>query len=185
MIRELIKLSNVRLPYNRQKYIDYLDEDIESISDWNGYSLQIAKPKFSNFESKIDILEAAFKIIISRYDESKIWILTHDDKDMKWFPNKENNLISLRELFKKSNISNSYVGSLICSTNDICTLARDFISYSFVLSYKNLDFSHSKLPFIIKITNHLTIDVLSTDMKLLKDIINDDSFIEFDKVKYR
>jgi len=95
---------------------------------------------------------------------------------MKWFIDDEHTLISLQALFKSNNIDNFYQGSLLCMKEDLFTLSKDLISYPYILSYKNVDISHSTLPFVIKITNHLTVDLLSTTESLLKEVINDKTF---------
>lgn len=51
--------------------------------------------------------------------------------------------------------------------------SKDLISYPYGvfneddLFYTNIDISHSKLPFVVKILDHLNIDLLSTDKELL------------------
>ena len=91
----------------------------------------------------------------------------------------------MRGLFRQSDIPISFIGCLIFSKEDLLDFARDLITYPYVLSYKNLDVSHNKLPFVIKMTGHLTLDLLSTDKALLTEILNDDTFDSFLKITYR
>ena len=47
------------------------------------------------------------------------------------------------------------------------------------LFYMNIDISHVELPFIIKISDHLNIDLLSTDKEFLKGIVNSNASNDF------
>lgn len=189
---EFIKRFKKILPYNRQHYIEYLDGDFDSPLEWNGVSFQL------NRENKeIDLIEfvknyeSLFKKVVSKFDNDSIWIVNHDDKDMKWFPNNDDNLISLRTLFKQRNVPNTYRGSLIFKKDDLLKFSEDLISYPYGLLlkdnllYKNLDISHTELQFIIKISGHLTIDFLSTDKMLLRNIISENGIQPFIIKEYR
>jgi hypothetical protein len=78
-----------------------------------------------------------------------LWIVNHDDKDWKWFPNDEDNTTSLRTLFKCNNIPYSFKGALTFTTDDLLKFSRELISYPYTifnkegLLYSNLDISHS------------------------------------------
>ena len=39
--------------------------------------------------------------------------------------------------------------------------------------YSNIDVSHSKVPFVIKIADHLNVDFLSTDPALVRTVVNE------------
>ncbi|MGJ1226297.1 hypothetical protein [Sphingobacterium siyangense] len=65
-------------------------------------------------------------------------------------------------------------------------LSKDLISYPYgsykeeSLFYSNIDISHRELPFVIKVLDHLNIDLLSTDEKLLRKVVSEnksDSFL--------
>jgi hypothetical protein len=164
------------LPYEREHYIDFLDDDFDSETKWNAISLQMNSENEENNLSKfVDVFELILKNVILKLDSGISWIINHDDKDMKWFLNDKNNLEALRSVFKQNNIQDTYKGSLILDKDDLFELAQDLISYPYVLSYKNLDISHSKLPFILKITSHLTIDLLCMDKELLRKVIDENS----------
>lgn len=191
------KVSNV-LPYDREQYLDFFDEEVNLLNStprWFGVSLQlesIQNQKLSIVKSEIveysiNVLLMALKTIVSKLDKNRFWIVNHDDKDMKWFPMGKNDemLPMLRALFRQNNVPNSYKGSLVLMKDDLLTLAKDLVSYPYRFSYKNLDISHSELQFVVKITGHLTIDLLSTDLKLINQIVNDSSLSTFTKVQYR
>jgi len=159
------------LPYNKEQYFDFLDDDLDIVSDWHGVSIQIADGK-TEIDINIDRYIEIFKTIILKLDKDLPWIINHYYKDMNWFPNDNDNLNSFRTLFKENNIPNTFKGSIIFMKDDLMKFAKDLIMYPYVLSYRDLDISHSVIPFIIKITNHLTIDLISTDKTTLKLIVD-------------
>lgn len=171
-------------PYDRTQYFFFTNDEITPAIAWFGFSLQLKEKNYNTIQS-INVLDIAFKTIISKYDNGSFWIINHEVNNIDWFFDDSNNLKSLRTLFKEHRIQNSFKGTLICFKNDLFKHSRDLISYPFILSYKNLDISHNALPLIVKTSNHLTIDVLSTDITLLNEIINSNSFKNLSKVKYR
>ena len=137
------------------------------------------------FDEAIEVFESIFKRIILNLDNRSFWIINHDDKDLNWFPNDEDNLNSLRTLFKQNNIQNTYRGALLFMKEDLYRCAKDLISYPYVLAYKSLDISHSEVQFVIKITSHLTVDLLCTDKILLRRMVNENSLNWFTIKEYR
>ena len=169
------------LPYDRQQYLDFLDENFDSSTKWYGVSLQLPGGYEGRKISLMEYLEAYerwFKAIILQLDNGSLWIVNHDYKDLQWLPNDEDNLISLRALFKQNNIPNEFKGALSFTKDDLLKVSNDLISYPLAVFnaadvlYKDLDISHSELPFIIKISGHANIDLLSTDKDLLKEVVN-------------
>jgi len=174
------------LPYDREHYIDFLDDDFDSETKWCAVSLQMNSENGENSLSKfVDVFGLIFKDIILKIDNGVSWIINHDDKDMNWFLNDKDNLEALRTVFKQNNVQDTFRGSLILEKDDLLELSEDLISYPYVLSYKNLDISHGKLQFIIKITSHLTIDLLSMDKELLRKIVNKNGSNEIIVKEYR
>jgi hypothetical protein len=180
------KNSDKKLPYDKKQYLLYFDEDPLAEIEWYGFSMQTRTLQGYRFERKlekeefskiIDVLEEAFKSSIAKYDKNSNWIINHEYKDFDWFKNDNDNLPSLRKLFKQNGIPNSFRGSLICSKKDLFAYSRDLISYPFVLSYRNLDISHNTLPLIIKITGHIDINILSTNKALLKEFLPNNSLM--------
>lgn len=180
------------LPYDRGQYIEFLDDDFDSSINWYGVSFQINKEgqKISLTEF-VETYEPLFRNIISTLDNGSFWIVNHEDKDLDWFPNDENNLTSLRALFKQREIPNTYRGALVLKKEDLLNLSKDLISYPCALLYKdallykNVDISHAELQFIVKISGHLTIDLLSTDKILLRKIISENTLSPFVVKEYR
>ncbi len=180
------------LPYDRGQYIEFLDDDFDSSIDWYGVSFQINKEgqKISLTEF-VETYEPLFRNILSTLDNGSFWIVNHEDKDLDWFPNDENNLTSLRALFKQREIPNTYRGALVLKKDDLLNLSKDLISYPCALLYKdallykNVDISHAELQFIVKISGHLTIDLLSTDKILLRKIISENTLSPFVVKEYR
>lgn len=182
------------LPYDRQRYLDFLDEDFDSSTKWYGVSLQLPGGYEGRKISLTEYLEAYerwFKAIILQLDNGSIWIVNHDYKDLQWLPNDEDNLISLRALFKQNNIPNEFKGALSFTKDDLLKVSNDLISYPLAVFnaadvlYKDLDISHSELPFIIKISGHANIDLLSTDKDLLKEVLDASSSTGFILKPYR
>ena len=197
MERFVKEVSNV-LPYDREQYLDFFDEDVDLPNPtprWFGVSLQLASIQNQKLsvstneiiEHSIDLLLLALKTIVSMLDKSRFWIVNHDDKDMEWFPVGKNGEMvpELKAFFQQNNVPNSYRGSLVFSKDDLLLIGRDLVSYPYRFSYKNLDISHSELQFVIKITGHLTIDLLSTNQTLIHQIMNDGSLSTFVKINYR
>ncbi|GAB4035453.1 hypothetical protein [Spirosoma jeollabukense] len=180
------------LPYDRGQYIEYLGDDSDSPAKWYGVSFQLASESQKKDLTKfVEVYESLFKDIILRLNNDSFWIVNHDDKDLKWFPNDEDNLPSLRGLFKQNNIPNAFKGALIFTKDDILNFSKDLISYPFAVFnedaflYKNLDISHGELQFIIKISGHLNIDLLSTDKDFLREVVNENSSSLFIIKEYR
>ncbi len=174
------------LPYNREHYIDFLDDDFDAETKWCAVSLQINSENGETSLSKfVDVFGLIFKNVVLKLDNGVSWIINHDDKDMNWFLNDKDNLEALRTVFKINNVQDTFKGSLILEKENLLELAQDLISYPYVLSYKNLDISHSKLQFIIKITSHLTIDLLSTDKEVLRKIVKENSSSKIIIKEYR
>jgi len=182
------------LPYDRQQYLDFLDENFDSSTKWYGVSLQLPGGYEGRKISLMEYLEAYerwFKAIILQLDNGSLWIVNHDYKDLQWLPNDEDNLISLRALFKQNNIPNEFKGALSFTKDDLLKVSNDLISYPLAVFnaadvlYKDLDISHSELPFIIKISGHANIDLLSTDKDLLKEVLDANSSNGFILKPYR
>lgn len=174
------------LPYNRKTYI--------SKKDWFGVSFQLAgvfEGKDIGLEAYLDAYEDWFNSVVCKLDNGSQWIVNHDFIDEDWLPNKQNNLKTLRSLFKKSGIQNTFIGALIFTKDDLLKYSKDLISYPYSvfdktgLLYNNLDISHSQLPFVIKISGHLNIDLLSTDIELLRKVVNENSSNSFILKEYR
>lgn len=162
------------LPYDRRNY--------KTKKKWFGVSFQLPgvfEGKDISLDTYIENYEDWFKNVISKLDNNNSWIINHDFVDEDWFPNKQNNLKHLRMLFKQNNIPNEFKGAIVIKLNDLLKLSKDLISYPYAVLnnkdylYNNLDISHSELPFVIKISGHLNIDLLSTDEELLRKIINE------------
>ncbi|HMN26200.1 MAG TPA: hypothetical protein PKE38_16960, partial [Ignavibacteriaceae bacterium] len=120
------------LPYDRKSYL--------SLFNWYGVSFQLPGV-FEGESVSLNIYKSAyeqwFKNLISIYDNGLPWIINHDFTDEAWFPNNEHNLLSLRKVFKKNNISNTFVGALVLAKEDLLELTEDIITYPFSVFNKN------------------------------------------------
>lgn len=165
---------NEQLPYNRKKYT--------SRKGWFGFSFQLPgvfEGKDIGLDKYVEVYDDLFKYIICLFKKDSRWIVNHDFLDEEWFPNNQNNLKSLRRLFKQNNISNIFKGAIIFETDDILDYSKDLLSYPYSvinkkdILYNNIDISNSEFPFVIKISGHLTIDILSENKELLIKIVNE------------
>jgi hypothetical protein len=168
------------LPYDRKKY--------KSRKEWFGFSFQLPgvfEGKDIGLEAYLEVYEDWFKSIVFKFPINNQWIVNHDFIDEDWFPNKQKNLKNLRALFKKNSIPNTFNGAIIFTSDDLIKFSRDLISYPYAvfnktgLLYNNLDISNSELPFVIKISGHLNIDLLSTDNEFLRKFVNENSSKSF------
>ncbi|MDJ1495243.1 hypothetical protein QNI19_20050 [Cytophagaceae bacterium DM2B3-1] len=188
------------LPYNRANYIAYFNDEDDTFDRnviWYGVSLQQADIKDQKLYqvseqivvNSVDRLENAFKEIVSEFDQGLPWIINHDDKDLPWFNTENKRMPQLQNLFKQNTIPSSFIGCLVFNKEDVVNFARELITYPYDLlskiSYKTLDVSHTKLPLILKLTGHLTLDIVSTDKALLTKISHLDKLDSFLKIPYR
>lgn len=185
MVEFIGNIDNL-LPYNRKQYI--------LLKKWYGVSFQLEggydgkKIQLKDFTKKY---EPFFKNLIIKFDKGSSWIINHDCLDQEWFPNDENNLVSLRTLFKKNNIPNTFKGAMIFMKDDLFKYAKDLITYPLSVInkenslYSNLDISNSELQIVIKITGHSSIDLLSTNKEFLRKIVNDNFSKDFIIKEYR
>lgn len=180
--------TNVKelLAYDRKQYI--------ARKKWYGVSFQLPgvfEGKDIGLKAYLETYDCWFKNIIAELDNGASWVVNHDYIDEDWFPNNEENLISLRTLFKQNSIPNTFTGALIFTMNDLLKFTKDLISYPYVVYnkegflYNNLDISNSKIQFVIKISGHLTIDLLSTDKELLGKVVNENCSNNFIIKEYR
>lgn len=76
-------------------------------------------------EIYLEVYEDWFKSIICKLDDGSQWIVNHDFIDEDWLPNKQNNLKTLRSLFKQNSIPNTFIGALIFTTDDLLKFSKD------------------------------------------------------------
>jgi hypothetical protein len=185
---EFIKNTKRALPYDREVYIDYLGDEYYKYPKWYGVSVQLP----GGFEGRkisvpeyLEAYENWFKNIIIQLDNNSSWIVNHDKKDMAWFHYDEETLPSLRGLVEQKNIPNKFKGALVFTTENLLNLSKDLITYPFALFkqegllYNDLDISHDELPFIVKISAHCNIDLLSTSKELLRKVVNENYASQF------
>ena len=182
------------LPYDRKEYIESFDDDLDSSIKWYGVSFQLpggSEGKEIGLTKFVEVYEGLFKSVVLKLNNGSFWIVNHDDKDLNWLPNDDNNLSYLRTLFKEKNVPNTFKGALVFTTDDLLEYSKDLISYPYAVLhkdgflYKDLNVSHGELQFIIKISGHLNIVFLSTDQELLREVVNVNSSSSFIVKEYR
>lgn len=185
---EFKKNVKKELPYDREVYLDYLGNKFYNYLNWYWISIQLP----GGFEGReiglteyLEAYESWFKNLILKLDNGSVWIVNHDKYDSKWFPNDEDNLTSLRALFKQNNVLDKFKGALIFSTEELLKFSKDLITYPLAVFneerwlYDDLDISHGEWPFIIKISGHANINFLSTDKELLRKVVSENSLNRF------
>ena len=182
------------LPYDRKQLSEFFNDTNSSSIKWQGVSFQLpggSEGKKINFKEYVESFEPLFKKVVSKFGNGSFWVVNHEGKDLKWFPNDDDNLTHLRALFKQNDIPNTFKGAITFSMDNLLKFSMDLISYPYVVLindgflYKDLDISHSELQLIIKISGHLNIDFLSTDTEILREIVNENSSKPFIVKKYR
>lgn len=187
------------LPYDRKNYINYLNwkEAINSPTyvKWYDYlfrlpgvstDVDIIEPNVPKF---LKAYEPWFENVILQLDTGSPWIVNHSKRNGDWLPNKQRNLIQLRALFEERDIPNTFRGAITFSKEDLLKYAKDIISYPYAVingkkwHYSNLDISHAELPFIITTRPFLYMNILSTDKKLLKKVVKENSSSSFDIIE--
>lgn len=174
------------LPYNRKQYL--------TRSEWFGVSFQLPGVFEGNdigIKSYLEAYYEWFNKVISKLDNGSKWIVNHDFIDEDWFPNEQNNLKKLRTLFKQNGIKNSFVGALLFTKDDLLKFSKDLICYPYSVFnkkeflYNDLDISQSNQTFVIKISGHLNIDFLSTDLDFLRKVVKENTNDLFILKEYR
>jgi hypothetical protein len=182
------------LPYDRKQLSDFLQDDEGLSTKWQGVSFQLpggSEGKEISFKKYVETYEPLFKKVVTKFGRDSFWIVNHESKDLKWFPNADDNLNDLRALFRENDVPNNFVGAIVFSMTDLLKFSVDLISYPYVVFkkqgflYKDLNVSHTKYQFIIKISGHLNIDLLSTDKNFLTEIVNENSSNLFTTKVYR
>lgn len=109
------------LPYNRQRYVEFLDAEFNPSVKWHGVSFQlpgVSEGKQIGLTEFVEIYGDLFRNVLIQLDSGSFWIVNHEDKDIRWFPNERDNLIRLRTLFKERNVPNTFIGALTFTVND-------------------------------------------------------------------
>ena len=94
-------------------------------------------------------------------------------------------------MFNENKISNTFKGALICEKDDLLEFSKDLLTYPFVmfkkngLLYDNLDISSCEMQFIIKVSGHKCVDLLSTDKELLRKVVDEVTTNNFNVKEYR
>ncbi|HTM65816.1 MAG TPA: hypothetical protein VL093_05835 [Flavipsychrobacter sp.] len=131
------------LPYNRQQYIDWFDDDVESSTQWFGVSFQLGDNMLKTFTAeqfarlKTELLKAStveiVKIyrplvenIISAFSENSEWIVSHDDEDLAWFREEGETLPWLRALFRQHKVPNMFKGALVFDVVEVSAVLGNF-----------------------------------------------------------
>ncbi|WP_276134855.1 hypothetical protein [Polluticoccus soli] len=183
------KVSKV-LFYNRKEYNKYLRGNVRFISKWFGVSFQLNHNEVDTTEF-LRIFLPLFEKVVEKIDVGNSWVVNHDYPFHVWFPNTENTLPSLRTLFKLHGIPNSYTGAVVFTRDELLKFAQDTILYPTKMFkeerslYTDLDISSAHIAFVIKVSHHSCIDFLSTDEKILKEIVEENRSDLFDIKVYR
>lgn len=183
------------LPYDRQSLNEFLENSGESEGEWFGASFQLPggyEGKDIGLDNYLKVYEGFFNAVVALLDDDGTnWIANHEIRDFEWFPCKGNSLERLRDLFKVNKVPVSFKGAIIFSTDDMRSYTKELISYPHEVIgkphsfYRDLYISHEEIPVIIKISAHLNIDLLTTDIGILREIVNKFTITPFIVRNYR
>ncbi|MBX2906664.1 MAG: hypothetical protein KF744_11540 [Taibaiella sp.] len=166
---EFAPLPEKILPYDRSSYIAYLSDEVDS--EWQGVSFQIDSSRgHVSQEGALAEYKNLTENTIQQFDGEDHWVVNHDDKDLAWLRAGSERLAALSAAFSSNGVAGNFTGALIVDKNQLIGLLDDLILYPYMLSYKNIDISHGKIPFVIKISSHFNVDLLTPDKKLLQTI---------------
>ncbi len=178
----MIKFKNrveKHVPYNWNYYIDFIEsEPLQKTKvPWYGASFMLNNE--DNQAQFLEVYEPMFRDILTESVDRRTWLINHTlHPEFRWFPNNEDNLQGLRAIFKQYRISNYFRGSILISTSELLKIIQDVMLYPVsVFSekgslYADIDISNCDIPLIIKFTHHLTLDVLSTDKKIVDRLVD-------------
>ncbi len=169
-------LSN-HLPFKINTLLKYLYWDDEANSDWNLVAFTQYKGEefeVTNINTKrlVELLSSIIKLL----DDKNNWIILHGAK-RKWFIENDEekfiskNLINLKKLFIQNNINYDFVGGLEFSTIELKGIFYDLIMYPFDQCF-DIFIAKSNIPFVIQLNQHYEVNILSTDINLIRRVIN-------------
>jgi hypothetical protein len=182
---KFIEGNNDITPYDKEDYLNFIDNDFEGTTSWKGYSIQPLNKLGDDKYTKTQLKEV-FEQIIQKTDNGGKWIVKHDDKILPWFIEGDESLFpKICSALKENNVQPSSKGALLCDISDLFYLSDEIVSYSYSLSYKNLDIINTDRILVIKATSHLSLDLLSTNLRILNELLTLVSDEEFTIKKYR
>ena len=74
-------------------------------------------------------------------------------------------------MFIQNNINYDFVGGLELSTIELKGIFYDLIMYPFDQCF-DIFIAKNNIPFVIQLNQHYEVDILSTDINLIKGVIN-------------
>ena len=162
---DFIKENKETLPYVKEDYLSFLNEE-PTLRNWYGYSIQF-DGLYTN-KNKIQKLQSVLNHFINQFNEDQHWLIRHDDKFLPWFiEGDEKRLPKLKRVFNNKQVPFNFKGSILFSSDELLEVSDEVVSYSYLLSYKNLDIINVDTCILFKCTNHLTLDVISTEKILI------------------
>ena len=203
--REYDKLMQ-SLNYDFKDYLNFLNNDSYN-KDWKGISIQQKEIKNYNINLRIP-LDKAFsfekkppnlEILLNNYVKllenifqnygKGNWIIKHDIQDYEWILShwkKDKRNIGLYSLFDEMNIDYSEKGALYLPYKLFKPILHELIGYPYLLNYRDLNFLNKAEDFVIRITHHFTVDIISKNKDIILEISNliiDEDY--FDIIHYR
>ncbi|MBK9256467.1 MAG: hypothetical protein IPM42_13350 [Saprospiraceae bacterium] len=177
MKKVFIKDLNKNLPFKINTLLKYLYWDNESKSDWNmvaftHYKGEEFEVTNNNTQRLIELLSLMVKLL----DDNNNWIIFHGAK-RKWFIENHQdrfiskNLSNLKKLFIENNINFDFVGGIELSTIELISIFYDLIMYPFDQRF-DIFISKKNFPFVIQLNQHYEVDILSTDIKIIKSVVD-------------
>ncbi len=200
------KESNKYLELMNFKYKDYLKfiNNKETNLKWTGVSIQnkivnqynmnlkIPLDKAFSFEKQPPSLEDTimffFKLICEINDNRNIdWVVKFDNNKYDWLSSKWEGKKKFRKLFNffiTEELPYSFKGGIILNYNLFLELLPELICYPYLLNRGSLNVFNKEDSFIIRITNHLSLDFISNKDSVFLKLIDKLNLKDYDIIQY-
>lgn len=154
----IIERDKLNLSIDYNDYLSFMNEDTISKNRWYGVSIQYVKNKhgFCESEQLLSIQNVFRKVVAQCYNHT--WIVMYEYKDFKWF-NSKNEADSFPVLKKIFGIDKN--GVLCCDQKKLLKLSNEIVCYPYLLNRQDIVCVNDEDGLIIKLNNHLSVDVIS------------------------
>ena len=188
MKKILLKDLKKNLPFKMKYLFRYLFWREEKNYGWHKVAfIHYEHEEFEITPTNTKNLNQLLTLIVNLFDDNENWIafLNCKRKLIKEdFKNKfvTNNMKRLMQNFLQNKINYDFEGGLELSTNEFVDIFNDLIMYPFDQRY-DIFVSKKNMPFVIQLNQHYEVVIPSTDIELIKSVINDDNFPKLFKVR--
>lgn len=173
------------LPVGYQEYLNWLDE-IETANQYKIISTSNceirAKEEWNTLGREIYDKDKTTKLARTVIDVTtqlglSTFIFEHEYCRAKWFPehfniqgDKRKSFDFLSEIIGEQTVEDFNGVFEVSGYNEIEKVIGYFVDYPFLFRYRNLDLISKEVALVIKFSSHLSVDYVSQDQDLLKNI---------------